>query len=465
MFCVKVRRIRFLGLFDTVNSVPKFEAAWMQRSKYPYTARSSAKVIRHAVAINERRAKFRQDLITSGQLEKQEDHLHSLHRYATGLVSPHQHSSPEILPEGQTNDAEAIQRHPLPVINLPPGEEGEENFQDTQAFHDTEDTHSELAAPVLTKSTEDLALPIVTRSTEDFHQPQRNDLNIPNANASMRRQSMTEPMMTTSMEDIRNRPASQSPKHAHRFHNNSSQPYPAIPHKSERLRGYSTQRKPQDIEEVWFPGCHADIGGGWAKAEGEKWQLSHTPLVWMVWEAEAAGLKFDKTKMANLTCCPDKIDEYGNKDPDHYAKFHTALHESGTGGFIHDCLEIGGGLPLASVLSWKLMEYLPFKRMDLKEDGSWVAIRYPLPGGETRDIPNDATIHNSAIRRMQQDKSYRPGNLIIGGGGRGVKVAPAKYGIGEWEPLQYEGDPVKGTYIRRLEPKKENGRIQEGLKH
>jgi len=57
-------RIRFLGLFDTVNSVPRFENAWMQRSKFPYTARSTAKVIRHAVAIDERRAKFRQDLIS-----------------------------------------------------------------------------------------------------------------------------------------------------------------------------------------------------------------------------------------------------------------------------------------------------------------------------------------------------------------------------------------------------------------
>lgn len=57
-------QIRFLGLFDTVNSVPSFENAWMERSKFPYTARSSAKVIRHAVSIDERRAKFRQDLIS-----------------------------------------------------------------------------------------------------------------------------------------------------------------------------------------------------------------------------------------------------------------------------------------------------------------------------------------------------------------------------------------------------------------
>lgn len=63
-FSRPVKPIRFLGLFDTVNSVPAFENAWMQRSKFPYTARSSARVIRHAVSIDERRAKFRQDLIS-----------------------------------------------------------------------------------------------------------------------------------------------------------------------------------------------------------------------------------------------------------------------------------------------------------------------------------------------------------------------------------------------------------------
>lgn len=66
-FSRPVRAIRFLGLFDTVNSVPHFESAWMQRSKFPYTARSSARVIRHAVSIDERRAKFRQDLISQAK--------------------------------------------------------------------------------------------------------------------------------------------------------------------------------------------------------------------------------------------------------------------------------------------------------------------------------------------------------------------------------------------------------------
>lgn len=69
-FSRPVKPIRFLGLFDTVNSVPAFENAWMQRNKFPYTARSSARVIRHAVSIDERRAKFRQDLISQEKPDK-----------------------------------------------------------------------------------------------------------------------------------------------------------------------------------------------------------------------------------------------------------------------------------------------------------------------------------------------------------------------------------------------------------
>ncbi|KAM7186704.1 Uncharacterized alpha/beta hydrolase domain (DUF2235) domain containing protein [Naviculisporaceae sp. PSN 640] len=60
--------IRFLGLFDTVNSVPEYENAWLGRAGagkkvFPYSARSSAREIWHAVSIDERRVKFRPDLV------------------------------------------------------------------------------------------------------------------------------------------------------------------------------------------------------------------------------------------------------------------------------------------------------------------------------------------------------------------------------------------------------------------
>ena len=58
----------------------------------------------------------------------------------------------------------------------------------------------------------------------------------------------------------------------------------------------------QDIQEVWFAGAHADIGGGWPLEAGEDTALSHIPLVWMVREAERAGLRFDPKKVRDLNC-------------------------------------------------------------------------------------------------------------------------------------------------------------------
>jgi hypothetical protein len=69
--------------------------------------------------------------------------------------------------------------------------------------------------------------------------------------------------------------------------------------------------------------------------------------------------------------------------------------------------------------------------------------------GEVRDIPYDAKVHNSAIRRMKADESYRPGNLIIGGGGRGKRRAPEAAGMGTWEVLEDgAGHPIDEVWIR-----------------
>jgi hypothetical protein len=109
--------------------------------------------------------------------------------------------------------------------------------------------------------------------------------------------------------------------------------------------------------------------------------------------------------------------------------FHEMMHKAHTAR-IHDSLRYDCGMGFLSVLSWRLMEYLPFRRMDLQPDGSWKPIRWPLPCGEVRDVPDNVRVHGSVIRRMQGDAKYRPGNLIVGGGGRGVRFAPEKYGIG-----------------------------------
>lgn len=43
-----------------------------------------------------------------------------------------------------------------------------------------------------------------------------------------------------------------------------------------------------NVKEVWFAGCHSDIGGG--NRLNADLLLGNVPLIWMEWEAMQAGL-------------------------------------------------------------------------------------------------------------------------------------------------------------------------------
>ena len=60
----------------------------------------------------------------------------------------------------------------------------------------------------------------------------------------------------------------------------------------------------------------------------------------------------------------------------------------------------------------------------------------------------DCKIHHSVIKRMEADPSYRPGNLIVGGGSCGVRRAPEKFGIGCWRVVHKHGDPIEEVYTK-----------------
>ncbi|KAI9046078.1 T6SS phospholipase effector Tle1-like catalytic domain-containing protein [Aspergillus affinis] len=191
----------------------------------------------------------------------------------------------------------------------------------------------------------------------------------------------------------------------------------------------------QDVQEVWFPGCHSDIGGGWKRSRGERWRLSHGPLVWMVQEAERACLQLDSRKMKKSECT-EKFDEnfslYDDSDHDtnhpsvpvnqrHSSQqpasasstaFHEALRFSAAHGIIHDRLDSRHGFSFSSVLSWRLMEYLRLSWMALQPNSSWKKVNW-LHRGAARDITTESQIHPSAIQRMASDPTYRPENLIL----------------------------------------------------
>ena len=417
-FSRPVRRIRFLGLFDTVNSVPRFETAWMERSKFPYTARSSAKAIRHAVSIDERRAKFRQDLMYQSDgcaKPKAMDEAKGLFHDMQEKYRRHSHVSAS--QDQDTTDQHQFRGRKVDKLYVP-GEPSDEPVR--YRAH----SRSKSRATHMTKTTNDNAS-ICSR------EPPRSD-----------------------MED-----------------------------------SDSEDETEQDIDEVWFAGGHGDVGGGWEMEPNSK-SASHVPLVWMVREAMRAGLNFDFEKVIAMGCSealqnstttsPGKKSESRPRiplpnihiegvsplnsptlnSPDIGNKKNAECNGSVVSSFhemickahlarTHDSLSFDCGMSIASVLSWKIMEYMPFRRMDLRPDGSWKPIRWPLPCGEVRDVPQNARVHGSVIRRMKLDDSYRPGNLIVGGGGRGCRKAPEEYGMGNWVCIADEGDPVGEIWIKR----------------
>ncbi|KAJ5294157.1 hypothetical protein N7508_008978 [Penicillium antarcticum] len=472
-FSRPISRIRFMGLFDTVNSVPRFESAWMQRTKFPYTARSSAKVIRHAVGIDERRAKFRQDLISGprprgqkhhrhrhhlpknpleGHMERHRDaqhHLHLFHQDHKEEKDGKTDELPEAVPSIRLNDNSEEEKQdnraaePEPQVPGWGPNAGESYYHSAQHSHQNSQQTSRAGSETGTMQPHAYRAPSPRRS-----------LAVPKA----------------SMDDLHSVRSKESCQSGH-----SNVLSVHIPGDES-----SDDEDDQDIQEIWFPGCHADIGGGWKLHDGELWALSHAPLVWMTQEAHKAGLELDERKMKQFQCLeeyqgnytpireeinarrPSRCVEDHNEDPNMFRTapdekertaasrdFWHALHTSSTKGLMHDCLMFNQGIPAMSVITWRIMEWLPFRRMDLQADGSWKPISWPLPRGEVRDVPSNAEIHVSAIRRMQANETYRPGNVIIGGGGRGIRVAPVEYGMGEWVVCRNEGDPVRETYIRK----------------
>lgn len=474
-FSRPVGRIRFLGLFDTVNSVPRFETAWMQRSKFPYTARSSAKVIRHAVSIDERRAKFRQDLIYQGNPKSKK----SRHKQMGDFF---EHWRPK---QGAAQQLKADKKMDKKFgISVEP----EYNKEISQKEGDNPSPPEDRG-----------------RSRQQYLSPSGQPQHMINEDCTRYRKR------SSSRQQSQQRQRPQQPPNADNMSDMSNlSPSEIDPNWDD---------DGQDIDEIWFAGGHADIGGGWEMLQGRK-SASHVPLAWIVREAMRAGLNFDAEKVAEMGCScsaewdganPSRVDasykkqkkqrkrdpgdiprlqvqdsnmeaispsfpespeeskdkalhshDHGNatsdddSDDDDEKLFEGLMNRAHTAP-IHDSLSFGGGLGTIAVAGWKFMEYLPFLRMDLKPDGSWEPIRWPLPRGEVRDIPMNVRVHGSVVRRMKEDSGYRPGNLIIGGGGRGVKRAPDEYGIGDWVCVAEPGDAIGEIWERKLseEEKKE----------
>lgn len=128
-----------------------------------------------------------------------------------------------------------------------------------------------------------------------------------------------------------------------------------------------------DVRQVWFAGCHSDVGGGFPNAKSG---LSKLALQWLLDEAIAAGLGVDQALAARVLAKPP---------PDPLAPLHDSLT-----GF------------------WWLGEIIPERpyRGPTGERGGW-----RLPLGSPRFVPEHSLIHQSVLDRRAGDPAYRPPNL------------------------------------------------------
>lgn len=144
--------------------------------------------------------------------------------------------------------------------------------------------------------------------------------------------------------------------------------------------------QPQDFQQVWFAGVHADIGGGYPEKESG---LSKFSLIWMIEEAIKYGLAVDRRAVNQLALgIQRKGSPFSYVSPD----IMTDPHDS-----------------MSTV--WRVLEWIPkadrYKEWEKRR--SFLG-RY-IPNCEPRPIPVNAFVHESVIQRMQTVPAYRPVNI------------------------------------------------------
>jgi uncharacterized protein (DUF2235 family) len=136
---------------------------------------------------------------------------------------------------------------------------------------------------------------------------------------------------------------------------------------------------PKDMKQVWFPGAHCDVGGGYPESESG---LSKIALAWMLDEAEAAGLLVDAARRREI------LGQAGGNRyvaPDATAKAHESLK----------------GL-------WKLAEYVPKKHFDFATGREGRRMNC----GRRRTIPPQSLVHASAFERGEEYTRLLPADAI-----------------------------------------------------
>jgi len=148
--------------------------------------------------------------------------------------------------------------------------------------------------------------------------------------------------------------------------------------------------KAQEIKQVWFPGAHADIGGGYAPHSRQQNRsadhvaplLSDTALSWMISIARRHGLKFDARYLAQEVNASDPAPVH-----DSYSLLYRVLDKLGAHTFVRRINEPVYGV---SGLEMPVNEYLHPSLLDRWESAS---MHYDPPNLTARVMTNVPVWH------------------------------------------------------------------------
>ncbi|KAF9039699.1 hypothetical protein BDZ89DRAFT_981890 [Hymenopellis radicata] len=192
--------------------------------------------------------------------------------------------------------------------------------------------------------------------------------------------------------------------------------------------------QPTDIDEVWFAGCHCDVGGGSVDNETAH-NLARVPLRWMIRECfrTNSGIMFDCDGLRSIGLDPDSLYPHvaprppalplGNlriKSIPSSTQRSQAQQEAALGNYANsealpvprkseEELDLQDALcPIYDQLSlawfWWILEFLPLKQRYQRGNNSW-AVYFGWNMGRGRFIPkqksNGIRVHRSVKTRLE----------------------------------------------------------------
>ncbi|MDF1609645.1 DUF2235 domain-containing protein [Hoeflea sp. YIM 152468] len=172
---------------------------------------------------------------------------------------------------------------------------------------------------------------------------------------------------------------------------------------SRKTRSY--EKRPQDFEEVWFAGCHGDVGGGHPDARSG---LAKIPLEWLYREAVAAGV-VGKEAVFDLLAHGTPLDAAGKTDA-------RTEPETADDQAARISKRYGAPDPLADInpsmnAAWAIVEFLPRKIPRTSFYRQLQIGRFYFPVFDRRKIPEGAKLHEAVMARLRHRPDYTPPNL------------------------------------------------------